>query len=255
MRASILTDVTKCIACGKCVEACKKVNHLAEDVPRRWDVGDGLTARNWTSIVDGPKESHVRKQCRHCLEPACVSACPVGAMHKTEIGAVIYDGAKCMGCRYCMMACPYEIPRYEWGRAVPYVQKCILCYERILQGQQPACTEACPTQATIFGDREALLAEAHRRIREKPDLYINHVWGETEAHGSSVLYISDVDLSFLTNGHEIPGDPLPTKTAVAMEAVPYTFCGVLAFMGGLNWVIERRIKLQKEKADGQGPKA
>jgi formate dehydrogenase iron-sulfur subunit len=254
MSASILTDVTKCIGCEKCVMACKKVNHLADDVPRRWDAGDGLTARNWTSIVDGPKESHARKQCRHCLDPACVSACPVGAMHKTELGAVVYDGAKCMGCRYCMMACPYGIPRYEWEAAVPYVRKCILCYDRIRQGQQPACTEACPTQATIFGDREALLAEAYRRIHEKPNLYINHVWGETEAHGSSVLYVSDVDLSFLTDGHEIPSDPLPGKTAVAMEAVPYTFCGVLALMGGLNWVIERRIKLQKEKADGQGPK-
>jgi formate dehydrogenase iron-sulfur subunit len=255
MRAAILTDVTKCIGCGQCELACKKANHLPDDVPRRWDAGDGLTARNWTSIVSGPKQSYARKQCRHCLEPACVSACPVGAMHKTEIGAVIYDSAKCMGCRYCMMACPYGIPRYEWASAVPYVRKCILCYDRIRAGQQPACTEVCPVKATIFGDRDTLLAEAHRRIAGKPNLYINHVWGETEAHGSSVLYVSDVDLSFLTGGHEIPSDPLPEKTAAAMEAVPFTFCGVLALMGGIDWVIARRMKLQKEKenADGQSP--
>ncbi len=254
MRAAILTDVTKCIGCGQCAIACKKMNHLKADVPRRWDEDDGLTARNWTSIVSGPKQSHARKQCRHCLEPACVSACPVGAMHKSEIGAVVYDAAKCMGCRYCMMACPYGIPRYEWESAVPYVRKCILCYDRIRQGQQPACTESCPTKATIFGDRDDLLAEAHRRIAEKPDLYIDHVWGETEAHGSSVLYVSDVDLSFLTGGHEIPADALPAKTTAAMEAVPYTFCGVLALMGGVNWVIARRIKLAKEKSDGQSTK-
>lgn len=251
MKAAILTDITKCTGCEQCVIACKKVNHLKDDVPRRWDADDGLTARNWTSIVSGPQQSHTRKQCRHCLEPACVSACPVGAMHKTETGAVVYDSRKCMGCRYCMMACPYGIPRYEWESAVPYVRKCILCYDRIRQGQQPACTEACPTKATIFGDRDELLAEAHRHIAEKPNLYLNHVWGETEAHGASVLYISDVDLSFLTSGHEIPADALPAKTAVAMEAVPYTFCGVLAVMGTVNWVISRRIKLAKEKSDGQ----
>jgi len=174
-------------------------------------------------------------------------------MHKTEIGAVVYDSAKCMGCRYCMMACTYGIPRYDWDKAVPYVRKCILCYERIRQGQAPACTEACPTKATIFGDRDALLAEAHRRIAENPGLYINKVWGETEARGSSVLYVSNVDLDFLTDGHAIPSDPLPEKTAVAMASVPYAFCGVLAIMGGVNWVIARRIKLQKENADGQSP--
>jgi len=153
-----------------------------------------------------------------------------------------------------MMACPYGIPRYEWDAAVPYVRKCILCYERISYGQQPACTEICPTKATIFGDRDALLAEAHRRIAEKPDLYWNKVWGETEAHGSSVLYVSNVDLSLLTDGHAIPSDPLPEKTAAAMGAVPYTFCGVLAIMGSVNCVIGRRITLQKEKSDGQSPK-
>ncbi len=254
MKAAILTDVTKCIGCGQCEIACKKVNHLANDAPRRWDEDDGLGAYNWTSIVTGPKDTYVRKQCRHCLDPACVSACPVGALCKTEIGAVIYDSAKCMGCRYCMMACPYGIPRYEWESAVPYVRKCILCYDRIRQGLQPACTEVCPTKATIFGDRDALLREAHRRIAEKPNLYIDHVWGETEGGGTSVLYISDVDLSFLTGGHEIAASPLPNKTAEAMDAVPYAFCGVLALMGGLNWVIERRNRLlkEKEKENGQG---
>lgn len=253
MRAAILTDVTKCIGCEQCVIACKKANRLANDVPRRWDADDGLTARNWTAIVRGPQQSFARKQCRHCLEPACVSACPVGAMRRTEIGAVVYDATKCMGCRYCMMACPYGIPRYDWDAAVPYVRKCILCYERIRSGQQPACTEACPKQATIFGDRDALLAESHRRIAEKPDVYINKVWGETEAHGSSVLYVSNVDLSFLTGGQAIATAALPEKTAAAMGAVPYTFCGVLAVMATVNWVIARRMKLQKENSDGQSP--
>ncbi len=246
MKAAILTDTTKCTGCHECVAACKKVNHLGPDVPRRWDLEDGLSARNWTSIVEGPKQAMVRKQCRHCLQPACVSACPVGAMHKTEIGAVVYDAAKCMGCRYCMMACPFGIPRYDWDQAVPYVRKCVLCYDRIRQGKLPACVEACPQKAAIFGDRDQLLAEAHRRIREKPQLYWNHVWGEEEAGGTSVLYISNVDLSFLSD-EPVGHTPLPRTTATVMEAVPFVFTGVVAGIAGLSWLIDRRNRVRKEE--------
>lgn len=249
MKAAILTDTTKCNGCHECVAACKKENKLPLDLPRRWDLDDGLSARNWTSIVEGPQQALVRKQCRHCLEPACASACPVGALHKTSVGAVVYDAAKCMGCRYCMMACPYGIPRYEWQSAVPYVRKCILCYERITHGRQPACTEACPTKATIFGDRDQLLAEAHRRISDSPGAYVNNVWGEHDVGGSSVLYISNVDLSFLTGGHSPGTQPLPSTTALAMEAVPFTFCGVLALMAGVNWIVDRRMNRHKDEPD------
>jgi formate dehydrogenase iron-sulfur subunit len=246
MKAAILTDTTKCIGCNECVIACKKANHLEPDVPRRWDLDDGLSARNWTSVVEGPKHSFVRKQCRHCLEPACVSACPVGALSKTAAGAVVYDNEKCMGCRYCMMACPYGIPRYDWDQTVPYVRKCILCYERIRTGRLPACTEACPTKATIFGDRDLLLAEAHRHIRENPGAYVGTVWGEYEIGGASVLYISNVDLSFLTQGHRLGNTPVRDYTAAAMDAVPFVFTGVVAAMAGLNWIIGRRMKREAE---------
>ncbi len=249
MNAAILTDTTKCIGCNECVIACKRVNHLAPDAPRRWDSDDGLSARNWTSIVEGPKRAYARKQCRHCLEPACVSACPVGALSKTSIGAVVYDSAKCMGCRYCMMACPYGIPRYDWEQTVPYVRKCILCYDRIREGGQPACTEACPVKTTIFGDRGVLLEEAHRRIAASPGLYVNKVWGEHDLGGTSVLYISNVDLSFLAAGSPAGGTPLPETTALAMHAVPFAFTGVVGAMAGLNWIINRRMKKQSEGTD------
>ena len=249
MKAAILTDTTKCIGCSECVLACKKVNHLENDLPRRWDSDDGLSARNWTSVIGEPDDKFVRKQCRHCLEPACVAACPVGAMHKTEIGPVIYDSSKCLGCRYCMMACPFGIPRYEWSSVTPYVRKCILCYDRIKSGGQPACTEMCPTKATIFGDREELLAEAHRRISENPGKYLGKVWGETEVGGTSVLYISDIDLSFLTYGEHLGSMPLLQTTRVAMGAVPFTFLGVGAAMAGLYWIIGRRMKLQAEPVE------
>jgi len=249
MKAAILTDTTKCIGCRECVFACKKANHLSPDIPRRWDLDDGLSARNWTSIVAGPAGALVRKQCRHCLEPACASACPVGALHKTAAGPVVYDDAKCMGCRYCMMACPYGIPRYDWDEAVPYVRKCVFCYTRLENGRQPACTEACPQKATIFGDRDNLLAEAHRRIAESPGKYVPKVWGEREAGGASVLLISNVDLSFLTGDRSLDASALPETTAAAMHAVPFAFTGVLAAMAGLNWIIGRRMAREKDKSD------
>jgi formate dehydrogenase iron-sulfur subunit len=250
MKAAILTDTTKCIGCHECVFACKKTNGLPPDVPRRWDLDDGLSAKNWTSIVGGPNHSFVRKQCRHCLAPACASACPVGALHKTAAGAIVYDSGKCMGCRYCMMACPYGIPRYDWDAQVPYVRKCVLCYDRLAHGRPPACTEACPAKATVFGDRDALLAEAHRRLAEYPGRYIDKVWGEREAGGTSVLLISNVDLSFLAEGRSLGATTLPETTAAAMNAVPFAFTGVVAAMAGLNWMLARRNKVSKEESDG-----
>lgn len=251
----ILTDVTKCIGCNKCVEACKQTYDLPPDVPRRWQRADGLSARNWTSIIRLPGGQYVRKQCRHCLEPACATVCLVGALYLTKEGVVVYDAGKCIGCRYCLIACPYGIPRYDWDLAVPFVQKCMLCYERIGQGLQPACTEACPTQATIFGQRKELLAEARRRMEDNPKLRLYGASradgfdaAQDEIGGTSVLYLSEVDLSFLSYGKDLLGqDPLPLKTALALGSTPVVFVGVGAGLVGLRWIIGRRMKLQEEK--------
>jgi len=245
---AILTDVTKCIGCLECVAACKKANGLEMDAPRQWQRNDGLSALNWTSIIRKPNNRFVRKQCRHCLEPACAASCPVGALHKTPEGPVIYDSDKCLGCRYCMMACPYGIPRYDWDKTVPYVRKCTMCYSRILDGETPACTAACPTGATIFGERDELLQVARERIRQEPHKYIQTIYGEKEFGGTLVLYISDIDLAFLTYGSRIDDKPLPQRTAPAMKAVPFAFLGMGAVMYGLHWIIDRRRKLQGLKA-------
>jgi len=247
---AILTDITKCIGCSQCVMACKEANELGLDTPRRWQSGDGLSSVNWTSILRIDDKHFVRKQCRHCVEPACASACPVGALHKTPEGAVIYDSEKCLGCRYCMLACPYGIPRYDWDQPVPYIRKCILCYDRIKDGKQPACTEICPVEATIFGDRDQLIAEANRRIKASPDKYIHRIWGEKEIGGTNVMYISDIDLKFLTNGKEYSEEPLPHTTSTAMNSVPFVFLGMGSLMTGLHWIIKRRQKLMHEKENG-----
>jgi formate dehydrogenase iron-sulfur subunit len=249
---AILTDVTKCIGCEKCVAACATENKLEPSLPYRWTRGDGLSAERFTAVLHHG-DAHVRKQCRHCVEPACASACPVGALHKTPEGPVVYDKEKCLGCRYCMMACPFGIPRYQWGSAVPYVRKCTMCYaNRVKDGRQPACTEACPTQATIFGEREALLAEAQKRIREAPGKYQPTVWGETDAGGTSVMYVSPIPLDFLNVGRSVGGQALPRLTTTAMEAVPPVFVGVGVVMGGVRWIIGRRMKLEGGEATPAG---
>jgi len=249
MSKAILTDITKCIGCAECVTACKKKHHLDVDLPRTWQKSDGLSAKNWTSVLQKENKHFIRKQCRHCLDPACAMACPVGALHTTKEGAVFYDKNKCLGCRYCMMACPYGIPRYDWDKAVPYVQKCIMCYDTIKSGGEPACTSACPQEATIFGDRDQLIKLAHQRINDNPGKYINKVWGEHEVGGTSVIYLSDIDLSFLSYGSKLDNKPLPKTTATAMKSVPFAFVGMGSAMLGLNWIIQRRMKLQNPDSE------
>ncbi len=251
----ILTDVTKCIGCEACVAGCKEANDTGSDKAWRWQEKiNALSATRWTTIERLGADRYVRKQCRHCAEPACASACPVGALEKTPEGPVVYTSTKCMGCRYCMMACPFQIPRYSWDDAVPLVCKCTMCFDRITSGEakEPACTAACPTDATIFGLRDDLLLEAKRRIAAKPDVYINHVFGETEAGGTSVLTISDVDIKLPST---VPTDALPGRTWGVLKTVPAVFLGMGATMVGLRWFIGRRDEVMQAEAqaDTQPP--
>jgi ferredoxin len=129
--------------------------------------------------------------CMHCQDPACASACLVGALKKTALGPVTYDASKCIGCRYCLVACPFSVPRYEWTKLVPFVKKCDMCGARQAQGQAPACVEACPVGASIVGWRDEILEEAERRILGDSK-YVKHIYGSEEAGGTSVFFISDV---------------------------------------------------------------
>ncbi|MFH1530164.1 MAG: 4Fe-4S dicluster domain-containing protein [Pseudomonadota bacterium] len=250
---AILTDTTLCNGCEKCVAACKEENDLGKDVAQRWKIHiDDLSSTRFTTLIRSEGNRFVRQHCRHCLEPACVSACLVGAMKKTPEGPVVYDSEKCMGCRYCMMACPYGIPRYEWTEAVPYVRKCSMCYDRTTHGKAPACVEACPQKATLFGKRDDLLAIAHQRIQKEPDKYLNRVFGETEVGGTSVLYLSDLSLGFLGNVPALGDEPLPALTWAALSKVPPIVLGMSGLMAGAWWITSRRMKLAGEAAPEQG---
>ena len=246
---AILTDVTRCTGCERCVAACKVENQLGDDRP--WPgqrAIDDLSSSRFTTILRRPGNHFVRQQCRHCLEPACVSACIVGALEKRPDGPVTYDVGKCMGCRYCMNACPYGIPRYDWNQAVPYVRKCTFCYSRLQQGQVPACVEACPEQATIFGTRQEMLDEAHKRIEADRTKYVQQVYGENEVGGTSVLYVSSIPLGFLGWKDDLGDQALPELTWASLKKVPGIMLGVGGLMAGAYWVIGRRMKLAAEQA-------
>lgn len=247
---AMLIDTTRCVGCEECVLACKEENDLGPDRPRAGqEAVDGLSATRFTTVLRRPGERFVKQQCRHCLEPACVSACLVGAMRKTPEGPVIYDSELCIGCRYCLVACPYGVPRYEWEEAVPYVRKCDLCHARLREGKEPACVEACPEEALLFGGRADLLREAHRRIAAEPGRYVDHVYGEKEVGGTRVLYLADVSLGFLGWSSELGDTPLPLLSWASLEKVPPVVVGMATLMGGVHWVIRRRIQLAARAAE------
>jgi formate dehydrogenase iron-sulfur subunit len=246
---AILTDTTLCTGCEKCVAACKLENRLGKDAPRRWKRRiDDLSSTRYITVLRRPGGRFVRRQCRHCLQPACVSACLVGALQRTAEGPVAYDPGRCMGCRYCMVACPYGIPRYDWESPIPHIRKCTMCRRRILEGKMPACVEACGKKATIFGRRDELLQEAHHRIAGGKGKYLDEVFGETEIGGASVLYVSDIPLDFLAFQPKLGDRPLPDLTWAALSKVPSLVVGVGGVMAGVWWVIGRRAKVEKEAA-------
>lgn len=230
---ALLIDITRCIGCGVCAEACKTANGLPPQVETQ------LSATAYT-VVEQKGDYFIRKMCRHCQEPTCVSVCPVGAFVKTAEGPVIYEGEKCIGCRYCMTACPFAVPRYEWTKKAPLVRKCTMCYERVKAGKMTACAEACPEGATVFGYRDELLAEARRRISANPDGYFKHIYGESEVGGTNVLFLAPVqfaDLGFRTDLGDIA---LPNLTWEALEKIPNFVVASGVILGGLWWLINRR---------------
>lgn len=240
MGTAILTDLTKCIGCGACVAACKEINDLPLD-----DGAKKLSATTWTTIerINGV---NIRRQCFHCLDPTCVSVCPVAAFQKTKEGPVIYLADRCIGCRYCLLACPFEIPKYEWDKVLPRVQKCIMCYDkRISQGEQTACTSVCPTGATIFGDRDELIDIARHRIEDNPGSYIDHIYGVDEAGGTSVLYLSDVPFEQLGFKAARTDVTYPKLTWEILSQIPTIVSVGGAAMLGIWWIINRRITMEK----------
>ena len=188
----------------------------------------------------------------HCNEPACASACLVGAFSKSKEGAVLYNKDICLGCRYCMIACPFNIPAYEYHNPTsPKVRKCTLCYERIKKGERPACAAICPREAITFGKRSDLIKQAAETIRKHPGKYQDHIYGVSEAGGTSWLYLSEVPFATIGFPMGLGTKPFADYTRGFLSAVPVVFVVWPALLGGFHLFTKSR--QQAPTGDSGGP--
>jgi Fe-S-cluster-containing dehydrogenase component len=260
----LLYDATKCIGCKACVSACVNANGLTPDTSL-----DGLhqaplelnsSTKNIIKLCKATPahpESFVKQQCMHCGDPACVAACPFHALEKNAVNGIVeWNEAKCIGCRYCEIACPFHIPKFEWAKFNPKIVKCELCNFRLSANQEPACTYVCPTHAVIFGPREKLLSTAKQRIANAPGKFFeDRVYGETEAGGTQCLYISAVpfaDLGLPTlEAKSVPVKALSwQKKLYTWMLGPLALYGAIAFAMKRNWVEHEKEMEHAEKETG-----
>ncbi|MCJ7630515.1 MAG: 4Fe-4S dicluster domain-containing protein, partial [Longimicrobiales bacterium] len=253
-QAAILYDSTLCVGCRACELACNDQNQLGRTSD---EIFAGCSSQDQRALgpdvlscvtqhEDGADPSKVafgKAQCMHCLDPACASVCPVRAMEKTSAGPVVWHSELCLGCRYCMMACPFEVPRFEWGSPNPRIRKCTMCHERIREGGRPACVEICPSGALAFGSREELLVEARRRVAERPREYVHHVYGEREAGGTTVLHLAAKPFGELGYKTDLPEVSPVAGTRPAMAAIPFVLNGLALFVGAAAWLTRRKGRL------------
>jgi Fe-S-cluster-containing dehydrogenase component len=249
-QVGMLVDTTLCVGCRACEAACAEAN--GNPPPPE---GDVLGARRDTSptaypvvnAAEGRTDRFAKRQCMHCLEPGCASACPVRAMDKLPTGPVVYDPKDCLGCRYCMIACPFEIPKYEYASTSPRVRKCSFCAERQAAGLRPACAEACPSGALVFGKRAELLERAKSRIYTDPGKYVHHVYGEHEVGGTSVLYLTDVEPERLGLATGLPERSIPSHVQGALSAPPFVMTLWPPLLMGFYVFSKRREEVEQEQ--------
>ena len=236
---SILVDTTRCVGCQSCTVACAETNGLPEPDLDALDEGlvRNTSEKQWTLInrfeVDD-EEIYVKKQCMHCDQPACAAACPTMALLKTEEGPVIWRADKCMGCRFCMVSCPFEMPKFEYDSPIPKIQKCRMCFERLQEGEEPACVSECPEGALVFGKKRDLLDEAKRRIYENPDDYVHEIYGEEVVGGTGYLYLASVPFEKLGFRTDLGDTPYPEYTKTFLYSVPVVLTLWPAFLLALN---------------------
>jgi len=223
----VLYDSTRCVGCQTCEVSCAEANGLTppEDTPEAGKVRK--TTDKYRTVINAVQtengEVYVKTQCMHCNEPACAAACLTQAMHKTHEGAVIWRGNKCMGCRYCMVSCPFDMPKFEYHSYNPKIEKCTMCNDRTQKGEKPACVANCPADALMYGSRRELIKEARKRIIENPGVYVDHVYGEHEAGGTGWLYLSAVPFEKLGMKTNIQSKSYPELTKGFLYSVPTIF--------------------------------
>jgi len=245
MSKGILYDATLCIDCKQCERACAERNSLPYDEAI---AAEQKQSAHKLTVVLEHGDKYMRRLCMNCQDPTCASVCPVGALRKTANGPVTYDASRCIGCRYCMLACPFSVPKYEWDKALPLVRKCDMCADRVAKGLPTACAEVCPTGATKFGDRDALIAEANERIAKNPDQYVPHIYGLEELGGTSVLLLSSVPFEQFGYKTNISNEALPVLTYRVLSELPQVVTFGAALLGGIWWITSRRAAVAAAEA-------
>ncbi|WP_129126228.1 4Fe-4S dicluster domain-containing protein [Geomonas oryzae] len=254
---AFLIDMTKCTGCRGCQVACKQWNQLGAE-KTEFFTGEGyqnpplMSEYTFTRIKfrdyekNGQNEfAFYKEMCMHCNEPACASVCPVGAFKKTKEGPVTYDADRCIGCRFCMVACPFGVPKYEWSKALPLVRKCTGCYSRVKEGLKPACATTC-VSAITYGNREDMIKEANKRIAARPEKYLKKLYGSEEAGGTSVIYLTALPFDEL-GFKPVTKRPLPSYTWQALRLVPGIFLTVGSSLSLLSWFNHRKERIAKEE--------
>jgi Fe-S-cluster-containing dehydrogenase component len=243
--AGLLYDSTLCIGCKACVEACREANGLEPDTAyfqgALYQAPVDLSARAKTVIKlyrEGERSAFMKAQCMHCVDPACTGACMLGALKKREKGIVSYDASLCIGCRYCQMACPFGVPKFEWAKAAPKIVKCELCRHRLAEGKLPACVEVCPRGAVIYGTRADLLAEAKRRLAAQPDRYVPKVYGEHDGGGTQCLYLAAVPFEKL-GLPDLGTEPVSSVARTVQHGIYKGFVAPVALYAALAAVLVR----------------
>lgn len=254
---AVLVDVARCIGCRLCEGACKAYHGFpagesSDLAPNVWTYVRFRSLREPRTHLNlgeaGAERRSYKVQCLNCVEPACVSACPVAALRKTPEGPVTYDPYRCLGCRYCQLACPFQIPRFEWNRTLPVITKCNMCAERQAKGKEPVCVSVCPVQALQFGPRDQILGEAAARIADNPGRYVPAIYGVEEVGGTSWLYVSDV--SFEELGFPVVvREPLPAYTWRALGKIPGLVVALGATLTAVEAIVRRRTELQRRERE------
>lgn len=225
--------------------ACAKAHDLPRpdfDPKTGYDKPRTMSEIQWTAVSryqTGSGSVYVKRQCMHCFQPACVAACPTKAMYKTSRGPVIWRENKCMGCRYCMISCPFDVPRFEFGSAVPRIQKCILCWYRLEKGEQPACVQNCVGKALLFGNRSDLLDTAKERIYKNRAKYHHHIYGEHEVGGTGWIYTSSVPFEQIGFRNDLGTTAYPEYTRQFLYTVPVVLLLWPAMLLALNKATEK----------------
>lgn len=252
---AMLVDTTLCVGCRGCEAACAEANLLPEPLPGRPVPGSfrptnahALTVVNAFAAADGT-ERYAKRQCMHCVEPACASACPVRALDKQPTGPVMYNPERCMGCRYCMVACPFEVPKYEYEKPVPTVKKCTFCFKRQEKGLAPACASVCPSGALTYGKRGELIEEAYRRIWAAPKSYNHHLYGEHEAGGTNWLYLANLDFDKLAMKVSVNDASYPQLVKGALGVPPFVMTLWPPLLMGIYAFSHRKDDVQAEEKE------